>query len=118
MCIRDSHNPDIAFPSPTWSPDGRQLAYLMTTGLRDRAEIRVVDVTGGNDRVLYRSGCCIDDWRSPVFSPDGTKITFSLMVVDANHDLIGTYVFVMEADGSDVRRVPGFDQPAWQALPR
>ena len=113
-----NHNPDIAFPSPTWSPDGRQLAYLMTTGLRDRAEIRVVDVTGGNDRVLYRSGCCIDDWRSPVFSPDGTKITFSLMVVDANHDLIGTYVFVMEADGSDVRRVPGFDQPAWQALPR
>jgi hypothetical protein len=25
---------------------------------------------------------------------------------------------VMDADGGDVRRLPGFDVPAWQALPR
>jgi Tol biopolymer transport system component len=114
-----NHNPDIASPSPSWSPDGRQIVYLETSGSGDayRAEIRVVDVTGGNDRILYRSGCCIDDWRSPVFSPDGTMIAFSLMVVDASHDLVGSYVFVMDADGGDVRRLPGFGDLAWQALP-
>ena len=109
-----NHNPSIAFPSPSWSPDGRQLVYLETSGSGDvyRAEIRVVDVTGEHDRVLYRSGCCIDDWRSPVFAPDGTKIAFSLGVENS------FFVFVMDADGGDVHRTQGFGEVAWQALPR
>ena len=113
------HNPDIAFPGPSWSPDGRQIVYLRTSGSRDayEAEIRVVDVTGDNDRVLYRSGCCIGDWRSPVFSPDGTMIAFSLMVVDRGQHFVGVYVYVMDADGGDVHRVPGLGEVAWQALP-
>jgi Tol biopolymer transport system component len=114
------HNPDIASPSPSWSPDSRQIVYIETSGSGSdsyEAAIRVVDVTGDDDRVLYRSGCCIDDWRSPIFSPDGSMIAFSLMVVNDSHDLVGTYVYVMNADGSDVRRVPGFGDVAWQALP-
>jgi Tol biopolymer transport system component len=71
-----------------------------------------VDVTGDSDRVLYRSGCCIHDWESPLFSPDGRMIAFSLGVED------GFYVFVMDADGGDVHRLPGFGEIAWQALPR
>jgi Tol biopolymer transport system component len=108
------HNPDITSPSPSWSPDGQKIVYLMTLGSGDayRAQVRIVDVTGDNDRVLYRSGCCIHNWRSPLFSPDGTMIAFSLGVED------GFYVFVMDADGGDVHRIPGFGEIAWQALPR
>lgn len=107
------HNPDITSPSPSWSPDGRRIVYLMTLGSGDayRAEIRVVDVTGDSDRVLYRSGCCIHDWESPLFSPDGAMIAFGLGVED------GSSVFVMDADGGDVHRIPGFGEIAWQALP-
>ena len=108
------HNPTFSSGGPSWSPDSQRILYLKTLGERDdvRAEIRVIDVTGGNDRVLYRSGCCIHDWRAPVYSPDGSKIAFGLGVED------GFYVFVMTAEGADVRRLPGFDEPAWQALPR
>ena len=55
---------------------------------------------GGNDRVLYRSGCCIHDWRAPVFSPDGSKIAFGLGVED------GFYVFVMTAEGARCPSAP------------
>ena len=44
-------------------------------------------------------------------------ITFALMVVDGNQDFVGSYVFVMDTDGGDVHRLPGFGDPAWQALP-
>ena len=109
-----SHVPTFSSGGPSWSPDGQRILYLKTLGDRVdvQAEIRVVDVAGGNDRVLYRSGCCINDWRAPVFSPDGSKIAFGLGVED------GFHVFVMTAEGADVRRLPGFDEPAWQALPR
>lgn len=108
------HHPTFSTGGPSWSPDSQRILYLKTLGDRVdvQAEIRVVDVAGGNDRVLYRSGCCINDWRAPVFSPDGSRIAFGLGVED------GFYVFVMTAEGADVRRLPGFDEPAWQALPR
>ena len=38
------------------------------------------------------------------------------MVVDDSQNLVGTFVFVMDADGSDVHKLPGFGDVAWQAL--
>ena len=114
-----THDAAVKF-NPDWSPDGRRIVYLETSSSGDtyQAEIRVVDATGANDQVLYRSGCCIDDWRSPVFSPDGRMIAFSLIIVDRSNEIVGSHVYLMGADGSDVRRIPGFGALAWQALPR
>ncbi len=106
--------PTFTSGGPFWSPDSRRVLYLMTVGgTRDviRAEIRVVEVAGGSDRVIYRSGCCVHDWRAPIFSPDGTRIAFGLGIDD------DFFLYVMDADGGDVRRLPGFEDPAWQALP-
>ncbi len=106
--------PTFTTGGPFWSPDSRRVLYLMTVGSREaiRAEIRVVEAVGGDDRVIYRSGCCVHDWRAPVFSPDGTSIAFGLGIED------DFFLYIMGADGSDVRRLPGFDVPAWQALSR
>jgi Tol biopolymer transport system component len=106
--------PTFTTGGPSWSPDSRRVLYLMTVGgTRDaiQAEIRVVEVAGGNDRVIYRSDCCVHDWRAPIFSPDGAKIAFGLGIED------DFFLYVMDADGGDVRRLEGFDAPAWQALP-
>jgi TolB protein len=107
------HNPTFSTGGPSWSPDSERILYLKTLGNLEnvQAEIRVVDVTGRDDRVVYRSGCCIHDWRAPVFSPDGSRIAFGLGVENS------FYVYVMTAEGADIRRLPGFDEPAWQALP-
>lgn len=108
-----SGTPTFTTGGPFWSPDSRRVLYLMTVGSREtvRAEIRTVEVAGGDDRLIYRSGCCVHDWRAPIFSPDGTRIAFGLGIED------DFFVYVMEADGGDVRRLPGFGELAWQGLP-
>ena len=101
--------------APSWSPRGDRILYINIpeVGSRDhRAEIRVVDLDGTSDRLLYRSSCCIQDWGDPAFSPDGTLVTFYLEVDDTWN------VYVMTAAGNDVQRLPGYGEPAWQALPR
>jgi Tol biopolymer transport system component len=101
--------------APSWSPDGRRIVYLNISGTEhdtDRAEIRVVRRDGTDDQLLYRSACCISDWASPTYSPDGRLIAFMESVSDGN------WVVVMTSEGGDVRRLPGYGDPAWQALPR
>jgi Tol biopolymer transport system component len=58
--------------SPTWSPDGQQLAFLFHTA-SDRFEVRAVDPDGGNLRVLFRN------WQGTMFSwaPDGERIAYA-----------------------------------------
>lgn len=108
-----SHEPSGG-PGPSWSPDGRRILYVKTTGTRFefRSAIRVIDVTGANDRVLYRSSCCVGESGASIFSPDGTMIAFRLDFGDRS------VVFVMTVDGGDVHRLTGYGDPAWQALPR
>ncbi|UJF24416.1 Tol-Pal system beta propeller repeat protein TolB [Suttonella sp. R2A3] len=58
--------------SPTWSPDGRNIAYM--TYADNRSQIVVQDISGGSKRVLVQSD---DISSSPAFSPDGRSIAFS-----------------------------------------
>jgi TolB protein len=89
---------------PTWSPDGRRLAFL-----RD-SDIWAMDVDGVNP-VNLTSGSPDLDWQ-PAWSPDGQWIAFS-----SNRD--GSYdIWIMRPDGSDLRNLTGDsalseEAPAW-----
>ena len=79
----------------SWSPDGTQLAIAAKTE-RGGFAIEVVDLASGRSARLSAGDG--NDGR-PMFSPDGRLIAFN-----SNRD--GIYeVYVMHADGSDVRRL-------------
>ena len=80
--VTESGNPTMA---PRWSPDGRTILYSMATGGTPR---RLTDTPG------------IDVGGS--FSPDGSRIVFE-------SDRSGTQqCYVMDADGSNQRRISFF----------
>jgi Tol biopolymer transport system component len=62
---------------PTWSPDGRQIAYIqganVPTGQPSRpGSLFVMDADGGNVRRLTRGDADVD----PAWSPDGKEIAY------------------------------------------
>jgi CubicO group peptidase (beta-lactamase class C family) len=91
---------------PSWSPDGRRLAW---SGLRDgHQDILVADVDGSDELHLTD-----DEARDffPRWSPDGTSIVFT-----SDRDG-GLDLYVMAPDGSDIRQLTtaGGNEwlPAW-----
>jgi Tol biopolymer transport system component len=90
-------SPDHEF-DPTWSPDGRRIAFRVD--LEASADIYIIDAAGAHRRKLVEG-------LSPAWSPDGSRIAFA--------DAAGT-ISTIRADGSDARIVPGSDQgeyPSW-----
>ncbi len=81
-----TRSPDVREISASWSPDGKQFAYLSdATG---EYEIWVRPVGGGDARQVTRDG---DIWRfAPVWSPDSSMLLFGdkrqrLNVVDVSN---------------------------------
>lgn len=79
-----------------WSPDSQRIAFLSSRGIWGN-EIYVMDADGTNQQRLTRDGW---DDRDPAWSPDGSKIVFSVI-----GDAI-SFIVVMNADGSDRKRLP------------
>ena len=95
---------------PSWSPDGNKITF------NREAEIFVMDPNGRNRGRLSQQED-VSDW-SPVWSPDGTMIAFhSDRDVQPRLQGLGSDIYVMNADGSNVVRLtdhPSADRaPAW-----
>ncbi len=94
--------------NPTWSPDGRSIAY--TSYRRGVPDIFIANIYQGTvpENPLHSRG---EENFLPVWSPDGKKIAFQ-----SNRDGHAE-VYVMNRDGSGVRRItnnPANDgTPTW-----
>lgn len=104
---------------PAWSPDGTKIAFarpdigeMVSYGEGSSGTpfyLYVMDADGTNVQRLTDGE--FSDY-SPAWSPDGTQIAF------VRYEREGAGLFVMNADGSDVRRVAGpgieiFGAPDW-----
>lgn len=90
--------------SPTWSPDGSQIAFRRR--IDGNSEIFVMNADGTNIRQLTDDPAFDGD---PQWSPDGSEIIFT-------SDRAGNYdIWVMNADGSDQQRIT--DHPAADEFP-
>jgi dipeptidyl aminopeptidase/acylaminoacyl peptidase len=91
--IRLTHNNGAPDYAPSWSPDGNKIAFTRsrtTSGNDDNVgkHILVINADGSGGRVRLTRGP--DNYESPVWSPDGTKMAFI-----RDYD-----IWVMNADGS------------------
>ena len=87
-----TRSPGVDEDHPSWSPDGRWIAY--TTDRDGEQQVAVRPARGGAERLLTRSRAGY--FYSPAWSPRGDR----LAVADANHAL-----WLMALDGSGTRLV-------------
>jgi Tol biopolymer transport system component len=96
---------------PSWSPDGTRLLFFYTPGTPGAftAEVWVMKPDGTERSRLYQSGCCVETWSPPIWSPDGTSIAFSANTAGG--------VLVMNSDGTHLRTLsPSPSDIAWQPI--
>lgn len=89
--------------SLAWSPDGRFL--LIFAGPPGEKDIYRLDVSNGNFLRLTTGG----NNTAASYSPDGTQIVFNSLRNEGQADL-----YLMNADGSDLRQLTIHPEPDWQ----
>lgn len=93
--------------NPVWSPNGRAIAY---TAWRPFMDVSVSYIYEGRLEFPANGSMEVQNWL-PAWSPDGSQVAFT-----SNRDGQAE-VYVMNADGSDIRRLtnhPGIDtSPTW-----
>lgn len=89
---------------PTWSPDGKNIAFVRRDG--DASQIWILPVAGGEAYAFtkVKSGA-----SQPVWSPDGKKILFSSSI--PAHDITGSPGWTNERPGRAYN-----DEPNWLGM--
>ena len=100
---------------PAWSPDARKIAFDARAKAQRATAPRSIYVAAvGSTR---QPRLVVRDGRSPSWSPDGKQIVFVRNVTRTNSE-----IFVVDADGTDARRLTtkaGNDTaPDWRPSPR
>jgi Tol biopolymer transport system component len=98
---------------PAWSPNGKQVAYSRFWGgvHNDQikySEIYVMNANGGGARQVTRittSKPFSAEVQRPAWSPDGKQLTFEVTNSAGSEPAKGLALFVVNADGSDLRQV-------------
>jgi len=86
---------------PTWSPDGRRIAFSSFFRTRALANIWRVDSDGTHLTRLTRT---LTFDRNPAWSPDGRRIWFDSDRADPGSG-INRELFTMRPDGTNIRRI-------------
>ena len=103
--------PDMTFCAfPSWSPDGRRLAYVGTTGdpfADAAAEGQVwVSAADGSEHVQVSHTISNVAFMQPTWSPDGTRLAFqSRSEPEGGGDPTGIIHIVRASDGESERRL-------------
>ena len=110
---RNLSNNDSDDQYPSWSPDGKQIAFTSERSDKDwNRQIYVMDADGDNQRNLSNNDS--DEW-GPSWSPDGKRIAFTSerdWLLDK--DGWPTYeIYVMDADGRNQRNLSNNDSDEW-----
>jgi Tol biopolymer transport system component len=98
--------------TPTWSPDGRRIAFV--SWAPDGPNHLFVKRLGGGVRRLTHGR---DEWRDPTWSPDGRSLA-AIRIKVGKDGMSRWTIVVMRADGSRKHvvqgpREMGYDEPAW-----
>lgn len=119
-----THLPTASYPR--WSPNGRKIAFYKLGDAREGGGIYVMDEDGTNISQLTHYP--LQKVANLAWSPDSTQIVFSAgnalafneaKGIPDNRDEYGPFLYVMNADGSNLRRlnkgIPGSYYPTWSA---
>jgi TolB protein len=87
--------------SPTWSPDSREICYVVRSG---RAGLRKISASGGESTAL-RTGV-FANLTSPDWSPDGKSIIFTSGSVSFS-------LWVVPAAGGEAVQLVAGEDPCW-----
>jgi Tol biopolymer transport system component len=89
--------------APDWSHDGKRIMFRSYDSAENRSYLEVVDRDGGNRHRLLTAD---PTWEGLRWSPDDTRVVYA-----SNRGTGGLYV--MNADGTDARRVTDGYAPSW-----